>query len=714
MNLTPAQRERTTGDTTAAPDRKLYGLRLTLAWAGLALVVVLHLGIFFVGLPDYFVLLHKVCVGITCTLSEAPGPNDVHALRAIGLSVDFYAAYYAVLQVIVTVVGAAIGLFIFFNKPRDPMALFVVLLVVFLSSNLDPQLALVQFHPAWRIPQAFYQFVSSLAFLFFFLLFPDGRFVPRWTRFLAVALVVYSGVRNFVAPSALFDLVDTTAWFGSVGLGICAQVYRYFWVSTRLQRQQTKWLVYGCVVVVLVFFASLIPQPAQHGSLMGLLLGAAQTLSILLIPLSIGIATVYYRLWDIDLIIRRTLVYGILTACVIGLYVLVVGYLGTLFHTGSNLVISLLATGLVAVFFQPLKALLQRGVNRLLYGQRDEPYMVITRLGQRLKTTLEPEAVLSTIVATVREALKLSYAAIEVPEGAALVLAASCGTSAAKAVLRLPLTYQSQPVGTLIIAPRGRDDALTPADLRLLNDLTQQIGNAVHTVRLTDDLQALTRDLQGSREHLVTAREEERRRLRRDLHDGLGPMLSAIMLKVGLVRTLYQHDPATTDALLNQLESEIELVLADIRRLVYNLRPPALDELGLSGAIHEYVTRLAGEAQGLNVTVETPTSLLTLPAAVEVAAYRIVQEAVTNVIRHAHAHTCQVRLLADTTLQIRVQDNGTGISETHPTGIGLTSMRERAEELGGSFTIQKVRPCGTEITAHLPLMESSAATSARV
>ena len=152
----------------------------------------------------------------------------------------------------------------------------------------------------------------------------------------------------------------------------------------------------------------------------------------------------------------------------------------------------------------------------------------------------------------------------------------------------------------LIIAPRGRDDALTPADLRLLDDLTQQIGNAVHTVRLTADLQALTGDLQRSREHLVTAREEERRRLRRDLHDGLGPMLSAIMLNVGLVRTIYRRDPETTDRLLKQLEEEIELVIGDIRRVVYNLRPPALDELGFVGAIREYVARFGNEEQANN------------------------------------------------------------------------------------------------------------------
>ncbi|MBO0792722.1 MAG: sensor histidine kinase, partial [Ktedonobacteraceae bacterium] len=194
----------------------------------------------------------------------------------------------------------------------------------------------------------------------------------------------------------------------------------------------------------------------------------------------------------------------------------------------------------------------------------------------------------------------------------------------------------------------------------------------------------------------------------------LGPMLSAVMLKVGLVRTLYQRDLATTDALLNQLESEIELVIADIRRLVYNLRPPALDELGLSGAIREYADRLGGDTQALKVTVETPASLPVLPAAVEVAAYRIVQEAVTNVIRHARAHMCRVRLLVDTTLHIEVQDDGTGFEETHSTGVGLLSMRERAEELGGSFTLKKNQPCGTVILAHLPLLESSAETSARV
>ncbi len=188
-------------------------------------------------------------------------------------------------------------------------------------------------------------------------------------------------------------------------------------------------------------------------------------------------------------------------------------------------------------------------------------------------------------------------------------------------------------------------------------------------------------------------------------------MLSAIMLKVGLVRTLYQRDTAATDTLLSQLEAEIELVIGDIRRLVYNLRPPALDELGLIGAIREYAARLGSEAQehhaALKVTVEAPESLPALPAAVEVATYRIVQEAVTNVVRHAHAQACHVCLLADNTLQIEVHDDGKGFEEGHSAGVGLTSMRERAEELGGTFTINKAQPCGTQITAHLPLINGT-------
>ncbi len=299
-----------------------------------------------------------------------------------------------------------------------------------------------------------------------------------------------------------------------------------------------------------------------------------------------------------------------------------VSILGTLLHASGNFLISLLATGLVAVLFQPLRARLQRVINRLMYGERDDPYAVLSRLGQRLEATLAPEAILPTIVETVAQALKLPYAAIALKQGDAFTTAASYGLPQDKP-FTLPLVYQTETIGQLQLAPRAPGDAFTAADQRLLEDIAHQAGVAVHAVRLTADLQR-------SRERLVTTREEERRRLRRDLHDGLGSTLAALHLQAGAIRTLMRHDLAAADAEILDVQAEIRSAIADIRRLVYALRPPAMDELGLVGAIRQYAAQydLPGtphESEGcLRVAVEAPEELPVLPAAVEVAAYRIV------------------------------------------------------------------------------------------
>ena len=338
--------------------------------------------------------------------------------------------------------------------------------------------------------------------------------------------------------------------------------------------------------------------------------------------------------------------------------------------------------------------------------------MVLAGLGQRLQATLDPDAMVSTIVETVREALKLSYVAIEVQEGTTFVLVASTGTPPTKAVLRLPLVHQREPIGALIIAPRGRDDALTPADLHLVYNLADHIGIAVHAVQLTTDLQRMAADVQRSREHLVLAREEERRRLRRDLHDGLGPTLAALALTASNVSDMIPTDPDVAVVLANSLQNDIRATVGDIRRLVYELRPPALDELGLIPAIRERAAQLSNAQQNrtepapstrLLVHVEAPANLPALPAAVEVAAYRIVQEAFTNVTRHAQAHTCTVRFSLTDTLEIEITDDGIGLPQEHQAGVGLLSMRERAAELGGSCVIEKNNGSGTRVYARLPV-----------
>ncbi|HEX2738926.1 MAG TPA: GAF domain-containing sensor histidine kinase, partial [Rubrobacter sp.] len=416
-----------------------------------------------------------------------------------------------------------------------------------------------------------------------------------------------------------------------------------------------------------------------------------------------GLAMKRYHLFNADLLINRTLVYAALTACVVGIYVFVVGYLGALLHTEDNLLISLVATGLVAVLFQPLRYRLQRTINRLMYGERDDPYAALSRLGQHLEATIAPDAVLSTVVETVAEALKAPYAAIEIERNGAYESVAATGEPV-EAPLRLPLIYGGGRVGWLVLGRRTGEAEFTPADRRLLDDLARQVGVAVHATRLTEDALRLSDELQKSREQLVTAREEERRRLRRDLHDGLGPQLASLTMKAEAARDLLEMNPERSGALMEEITAQTQEAVADVRRLVYGLRPPALDELGLLGALRTQAAH--GDRNGLRVDVEAPDRLQPLPAAVEVAAYRIVQEAVTNAARHADASNCAIRITPDEAaeaLRVEVVDDGRGISEDHSAGVGLYSMRERAEELGGSCKVEAVPSGGTSVRAILPL-----------
>jgi signal transduction histidine kinase len=304
----------------------------------------------------------------------------------------------------------------------------------------------------------------------------------------------------------------------------------------------------------------------------------------------------------------------------------------------------------------------------------------------------------------VAQALKLPYAAIALEQDGVFVLMASFGTAPSE-VIRLPLVYQSEPMGELMLAPRAPGESFTPADHALLSDLARQAGIAAHAVQLTADLKRLTVDLQRSREQLVTAREEERRRLRRDLHDGLGPQLASLTLKLETARNRLAHDELA-QTLLSDLAERTQATVADIRRLVYALRPPALDELGLVSALRELTLQHSDQVA---MHLDAPDCLPELPAAVEVAAYRIAQEALTNVVRHAHAHRGDIRLALDDGLgwlSLSIQDDGCGLPPSRHVGVGLTSMRERAEELGGTCTIEQVESGGTRVLARLPYVRS--------
>jgi len=566
--------------------------------------------------------------------------------------------------------------------------------------------ALAERHSTLAAPANAAALLLWFCLVLFLLCFPDGRFVPGWSK--AVALVWLSAMLITLIVTGTSLLPPSGAFTGALVLGgICAgvvaQLYRYRRVSDGEQREQTKWVVCGVTAAILgqIVFA-LVPWSSwalrDVDARYDPVSVTAVTLSYLFIPLCLGVAILRYQLWDIRVVVNRALVYGALTGVLVGVYTLLVGGLGALFQARGNLVVSLLATGFVAVLFAPLRDRLQSAVNRFFYGGRDDPYALLSGLGRRLEATLSPDAIPRVIVETVHRELKLPYVAITLREEETFTLAAAAGQPPLDQDLhRLPLTYQSELVGELLLAPRRPGEAFTPRDLRLLADLARQIGVAVHAVRLAADLH-------HSRERLVVTREEERRRLRNDLHDGLGPLLSGLTLKLETVRAAVAHDPPTA-TLLADLTARTRVAVADIRRLVYALRPPALDELGLVSALREAARQEDNPGAGaLTITVDALEPPPPLPAAVEVAAYWIAREALTNVTRHAGTSACTVKLtFDDAALCLEISDNGRGLIPARSPGVGLASMRERAAELSGTCRIEPLPTGGTRVVARLPL-----------
>jgi signal transduction histidine kinase len=546
------------------------------------------------------------------------------------------------------------------------------------------------------------------------LLFPAGRLPsPRWrlvawaaagslvARIFANAFMPGPLINHPVAanPLGIPHAAPVLRLVDAIGLGVfavaaacsVASVLVRFRRGTQQERQQLKWLAYAMAVVLVAFGLGWVPVTTPLAEV--LLLGA-----ITCIPVAMGIAILRHRLFDIDLLINRTLVYALLTVVLGGTYVGVVAAARLLLQGRATAGVSVAATALVAVLFAPLRSWLQQRTDRLLYGDRHDPHAALSRLGRRLEATMAPEAVLPSLVETVAESLRLPYVAVRVDTGQD---AATSTVEYGRLVgepLCLPLVHQGQPVGELVLGPRTPGEGFSAADRRVLAELAAQAGVAVHAIRLTAELQQ-------SRAHLVAAREEERRRLRRDLHDGLGPTLAGVVLGLETAGNLLDGQPpaAQTRALLERLRDETQGAIAGIRRLVYGLRPPALDDLGLVAALQTQAATLGQGSDAMMVSVEADGDLVSLPAAVEVAAYRIVLEAVTNAARHAHAQHCRVWLRPNGTLQVEVRDDGVGLRPGWHAGVGVTSMRERAVELGGTLRVEPAEGGGTVITASLPV-----------
>jgi two-component system, NarL family, sensor kinase len=535
------------------------------------------------------------------------------------------------------------------------------------------------------------------------LLLPDGRLPGRRWRW-ALPLLAFNGL-SFAALGVLFNFsmavgvpgyfsgqpeVSALSWPGAVlgvtilssyGLALAALLVRFYRAGDQVRRQ-LSWVLLGSLIVVVIFAL----DPILPDSIFSILV-------IALIPLSITVAVLRYQLLDIRFVLSRSVLYVLLTAAVVGTYLLIVAVSDAVLRTGLGLGSSVLATLLIAVAFNPVRVWLQRKVERVIYGARRDPAEAMAAVGARLgEVGGADSAGLPGVLQALATVMRFPWTAVVV-KGAEI---ASYGDPPA-ARHATTLRQGGEVVGELIVGLRPGEARVDPGDARVLDLVSAPIAAAVQAV-------ALAEQLRSSREQVITAREEERRRLRRDLHDGLGPVLTGVVLNAEAALRRLDSDPNQTADLLVQLRDQATAALDDIRRLVYDLRPPALDSLGLVEALREQAAVLGkrDSAAPLQVSVEAPTPLPELPAAVEVAAYRIVTEALTNVVRHSSASAAVVTLTMTVgVLQISVHDDGINLGAGWQAGVGLTSIRERAAELGGRCRIEHDRT-GGRVDVELP------------
>lgn len=543
--------------------------------------------------------------------------------------------------------------------------------------------------------------------LTFVLLFPQpyGR-SEHWSRWLRWG--VYTAPVWVLAGWAAVAVAASTnvvEWFGRVIVGtslvtivtlltvITIGVQRLRQPSDAVQRQQVRWLVGGGALGAAAGLSGwFLPELLVGEGLPTQLIGLTG------LPFVIGltVALLRYRLFDLEVVLNRGLVYGFLTAGVVTMYFGVVAVVAGLLRDDTVAPAAIVATAVVAVAVNPLRLVLQRTVDRLMYGDRDDPYSALSRLGRRLDVASDPAGLLGSVADDVADALRVPYVRIEVADRRASAGRQPRWLQDADGLRDVALTDGDEHIGRLLIAPRAPGAGFSRADRRLIDDLARRVSAAARELTLRDDLQR-------SRERLVLTREEERRALRRALHDEFGPVLAGLSLRTEAARRMVQADPARATDELGAVRADAEGLVADIRKLAYDLRPPALDELGLTEALRHH----ARTVEPLAVTVDDGAGLPELPAAVEAAAYRIAVEAVTNVARHAQATQCRVQLtMTDGSLALDVTDDGRGLPGDFTAGVGISAMRERAAELGGSCRVERGNDVGAAVHATLPVRGS--------
>jgi signal transduction histidine kinase len=577
------------------------------------------------------------------------------------------------------------------------------------------------------------------------LLFPTGRLPsPRWRWVLWLAGVqaatgfVGFGFLSSASSSPIHNPLGIQSARGLMGTLSTASILLQFVLviaavislimrfrrSGGEERQQLKWLTYaaGMAPVSIIVWSLYLGAIGGKNPLIESLIGVFAFISIISLPIAIGVAILKYRLYDIDIVINRTVVYGSLAAFISAAYVAIVVGIGSLVGNQgkTNLALSIAAAALVAMAFQPVRERLQRLANRLVYGKRAAPYDVLSGFSERMSETYATEELLPRMARVLAEGTGAARAEVWLKVGAELRPAAAWPGEAAAADPRrvagdimpampdadraVAVLHQGELLGALTIIKRA-GESLTPIEEKLMSDLALQAGLVLKNVGLTAELVARLEELRASRQRLVAAQDTERRRLERDLHDGLQQELVAMLAKIRIARNQAARDPRAVDATLEELHQEIRQALKDLRELAKGIHPPILSDRGLLKAIEARVAHLP-----IGVTVEADDGLASsrYPEEVEGAAYFFVCEGLANVLKHASAKETTIRLSSvNGSLQVEVIDDGRGFDAARVTRSGLSGLEDRIEAVGGTLSITSRLEGGTRITARLPARRAS-------
>jgi two-component system, NarL family, sensor kinase len=624
---------------------------------------------------------------------RVPGTADIGSWARHTCRVEIVLAFVG------AAVAIAVGVLVVTRKPRHPVGwLLIAHGAFFVTLAFD---GTSTSHTGLIFDQLT---AGAWVFLFLFLvliayLLPDGhlanRFWRRWVKVGLVGVVLFvvgaAGDRQGFAnshhgarPPVRWLPEAVSGILGGVGLllvvllffGSFLAVWRRLRRARGEERLQLLWLVWGALIVPV---ALLVGWANYFLDANGPFFIPALALVAVALPVTIGIAILRHRLFDIQLVLSRTLTYLFLVVAIVAVYAALLFLTERMF--GNRTVGGLLAVGVVAVSVHPAYLFLRRWSERWVYGLRSDPRAAIRLMADRAEAA-DPDGLITAVTDAVAVALRVNRVWVEL------------GAAGSADALRTPMVHRGEQVGYLAVeVPAGHD--FSEQDLALLADLARYAAILVRSEQLNDALRE-------SRSRIIAGREEERRRLRRDLHDGLGPTLAATVLKLQAAQS--RTDELERDSLIAETREEVKEAITEVRRLVDDLRPPAIDEVGLLDAIRQRASALSGVVT-FDVTGSDGLAgrRAPLPAAVEVAAFRIASEAMTNVVRHSGATRCLVTVELNGSFQLTVSDNGHGTDRTTSNGVGWTSMRERAAELGGSCTITSQPNGGLIVRAVLPL-----------